>query len=124
MKSYTAFAFSVLAVPLLVGCGPSTGSAISGHQAGTRSSSEPRTSPTTSQDARSDTRDEEAMLDDAPSAPPSYEVGIASAAATREQSLAACDEETGAARDACKAEANAAWDERKSTLEPSRGSSQ
>ncbi len=71
---------------------------------------------------RSEIRDEEAMGEDTASTPPSYEVGIATAAANREQRLAACEEKPAPERAVCNAEANAEWDTRRGEIEPSRSS--
>ena len=56
-----------------------------------------------------------------PSEPPSYEVALASAAATRNQSLSRCAKQPEAVRTQCEQEANAAFSEAQEDLQDLRG---
>jgi len=56
-----------------------------------------------------------------PAEPPSYEVSIASAAADHNKALERCSKQPGAVRTQCEQEANAAFAEVQSSLEPLRG---
>jgi hypothetical protein len=62
-------------------------------------------------------------LDEAPdqAQPPSYEVSIASAASSHNKALERCERQPEAVRTQCKQEANAAFAEVESGLEPLRG---
>jgi hypothetical protein len=59
-----------------------------------------------------------------PAQPPSYEVGIASAAADRNRALKRCAEQPEAVRTQCEQEANAAFAELEQNLENLRGNAQ
>ena len=59
-----------------------------------------------------------------PTAPPSYEVGIASAAADRNNALERCASQPEAVRAQCEQEANAAFAEVESGLQDLRGNQQ
>jgi len=56
-----------------------------------------------------------------PSAPPSYEVAIAAAAADHNHALDRCAKQPDAVRTQCEQEANAAFDETRKGLEDLRG---
>jgi hypothetical protein len=56
-----------------------------------------------------------------PTEPPSYEVGIASAAATRNKALERCATQPEAVRTQCEQEANAAFAEDDAKLQDLRG---
>lgn len=56
-----------------------------------------------------------------PTEPPSYEVAIASAAATRNQSIARCAKQPSAVRTQCEQEANAAFADSQEKLKDLRG---
>ena len=59
-----------------------------------------------------------------PTEPPSYEVAIASAAATRNQAIARCAKQPSAVRTQCEQEANAAFAESQEKLKDLRGNQQ
>lgn len=73
---------------------------------------------------RSDIRDEQALREDTGNHAPSYEVGIATAAAVREQQVTRCEDKPAAERAACRAEANAEWETRRGEIAPSRSSNE
>jgi hypothetical protein len=59
-----------------------------------------------------------------PAEPPSYEVGIASAAATHNQALERCRAQPAAVRTECEQEANAAFADAQAKLQNLRGNQQ
>jgi hypothetical protein len=59
-----------------------------------------------------------------PAQPPTYEVAIASAAATRNKSLARCAQQPEIVRPQCEQEANAAFVEAETSLQDLRGNQQ
>jgi hypothetical protein len=73
---------------------------------------------------RSDIRDEASSRDDTRSIPPSYKVGIATAAAVRERRVTECEDKPTSERAACRNEANTQWELHKGEIEPSRSSTE
>lgn len=59
-----------------------------------------------------------------PAEPPSYEVGIATAAATRNKALERCAKQPEAVRTQCEQEANAAFSQNDSDLQDLRGNTE
>jgi uncharacterized lipoprotein len=59
-----------------------------------------------------------------PAQPPSYEVAIASAAAGHNKSIDRCERQPEAVRTQCEQEANAAFAETETSLDPLRGNKQ
>jgi hypothetical protein len=59
-----------------------------------------------------------------PTVPPSYEVAIASAAATRNKALERCNQQPEIVRPQCEQEANAAFVETETSLQDLRGNQQ
>lgn len=113
----------LLAFAALTAC-DSLGSATPTAEQSEKQSQESGSAPDSPELIRSEVRDEEVMSDDTGNYPPSYEVGIATAAAVREQRVTSCEDKPASERAACRAEANAEWEARRGEIEPSRSSAE